>query len=313
MRKTNFWLRPLLAALLIFAAAPFVQAQANGSIHGHAQDPLGNPIANVSVQLSLDGGATAKYTFTTDDNGDYKGTGIAPGSYTVTLLNATKQSVDRFDDVKITSSTDTAQDFDLSRPDYVAKMTPEQKKQLEEAKAKNAELNKENTQIKNLNADLTKARDDNKSGNFADADQLMTRDSQAKPDEALIWIELGKAQKGEKKFADAATSLQKAVDLDAASKKPRPDVEAAALNESLVRFSPPSTRSPTRRPRMKKQSSSTRRAPRCTTAMKPSSMDRAGDVTPLSLPPTRPSPPIPPSRCPTISRVRPSSTKPQST
>jgi tetratricopeptide (TPR) repeat protein len=228
MRKTKLW----LAALLICAAAPFLLAQATGKIHGHVQDPLGTPVPNAPVQLSTDGGQTGKYTFTTDANGDYKGDAVAPGTYTVTVLNTDKKAIDQFRDVKVTAEADTLQDFDMSRPDYIAKMTPDQRKQYEEVKAKNAEVNKENSQIKNLNADLIKARADNQAKNFADADALMTRDTTAKPDEALLWVELGKAQYGEKKLDDAATSLKKAIDLDAASKKQRPDVEASA-NDTL--------------------------------------------------------------------------------
>jgi tetratricopeptide (TPR) repeat protein len=231
MRKTNLWLRPLLAALLIFAAAPFVLAQGTGSIHGHVQDPAGVAMAGVTVTLSTDGGQTAKYTFTTDANGDYKGDGVAPGTYTVTLLNANKQAADRFNSVLVAAGGNALQDFDLSRPEYISKLSPDQQKQLAEAKAKNAEIGKENVQIKNLNADLIKAREDNKNKNYADADSLMTRDAAARPDEALLWVELGKAQKGETKYDDAAKSLQKAIDIDAASKKPRPDVEASAYND----------------------------------------------------------------------------------
>jgi len=231
MRKTKLWLASLLASLLIMAAAPSLLAQApTGKVHGHVQDPLGIAMPNVDVQLSTDG-KTAKYNFTTDTNGDYKGDNVAPGTYYFTLLNAAKLTADQFPNVKVTAGGDTLQDFDLSRADYIAKMTPDQKKQLEAAKAKNAEVQKENGQIKNLNADLIKARQDIVSKNYAEADSLMTRDLVSKPDESLLWVELGKAQKGENKLDDAATSLKKAIDLDAASKKPRPEVEAAAEND----------------------------------------------------------------------------------
>jgi tetratricopeptide (TPR) repeat protein len=116
-------------------------------------------------------------------------------------------------------------------------MTPEQRKLMEEVKAKNAEVLKENSQIKNLNADLLKAREDNKDKNYTEADSLMTRDTGAKPDAAVLWVELGIAQKGEKKYTEAATSLQKAIDLDKASKKPNPDLQSAAgdsLGEALA-------------------------------------------------------------------------------
>lgn len=230
MRKTKLWLAPILAALLVIVAAPSLFAQATGKIHGHVQDPLGIAIAGAQVQLSLDGGQTAKYSFTTDANGDYKGDGVAPGTYTVTLVTSDKKNADRFNDVKVAAGQDTTQDFDLSRPEYIAKMTPEQKKQLEEVKSKNASINKENATIKNLNADLIAARKDNADKNYAAADALMSRDLAVKPDESLLLVELGKAQEGEKKFDQSAASLKKAIDLDAASKKPHPDVEAAAYN-----------------------------------------------------------------------------------
>jgi tetratricopeptide (TPR) repeat protein len=234
MRKTKFWLASLLAALLIVAIVPSLPAQetsaSTGKVHGHVQDPLGIPMANVEVTLSSGGGA-AKYTFTTDANGDYKGDGVAPGTYDFTLLNQEKKPADQFTSVKVTAGNDTQQDFDLSRPDYIAKMSPDEKKAYEAAKAKNAEVNKANAQIKNLNADLGKARQDDVAKNFADADALMSRDVALKPDEPLLWVELGKAQKGEKKFDDAAASLKKAIDLDKASKKPHPEVEASAEND----------------------------------------------------------------------------------
>ena len=229
MRKTKLWLASLLAALLITAAAPALLAQDTAKVHGHVQDPLGVPMAGATVQLSTDG-QTPKYSFTTDANGDYKGSGIAPGTYFFTLLGPAKQPVDQFRDVLVAAGNDKQQDFDLSRPEYIAKMTPAEKKEYEDAKAKNATINKENMQIKNLNADLKEARQDNESKNYAQADTLMTRDTALKPDAAVLWVELGKAQEGEKKLPEAAASLQKAIDIDAASKKPNPDVEAASEN-----------------------------------------------------------------------------------
>ena len=56
--------------------------------------------------------------------------------------------------------------FDMSRPDYLAKMSPEDRKALEEYKKKNAEIVAANSKIQNLNALLTQARADNKAGNY---------------------------------------------------------------------------------------------------------------------------------------------------
>jgi tetratricopeptide (TPR) repeat protein len=240
MRKTKIWLALLFTALLAPATARLHAQEPTGKIHGHVQDPAGTPMKGGTVSLSTDGGKTAKYSFKTDDSGDYKGDGIAPGTYIVIYRNPDTppdKVVDEFNDVKITAGADVTQDFDMSRAEYIAKMTPEQRKLMDEVKAKNAEVLKENSQIKNLNADLIKARQDNKDKNYTEADSLMTRDTGAKPDAAVLWVELGIAQKGEKKYTEAATSLQKAIDLDKASKKPNPDLQSAAgdsLGEALA-------------------------------------------------------------------------------
>jgi tetratricopeptide (TPR) repeat protein len=230
----NSKLRLLAALLTVVSAAVAAHAQeATGSIHGHVQRPEDTPMTDGIISLSTDNGKTAKYTFNADASGDYKGSGIAPGTYTVTLKEPDTppdKAVDQFPEVKIVAGQDTTQNFDLTRPDYVSKMTPEQQKALADLKAKNAGVVKENSVIKNLNANLAKARDDNKNKNYAEADSLMTQATQAKPDAAVLWLELGIAQAGEKKYEDGATSLQKAIDLDAASKKPNPEIEGAAGN-----------------------------------------------------------------------------------
>jgi tetratricopeptide (TPR) repeat protein len=246
MRRINLSpVAALMAALLVAVSASLnahaQDQQKTGSIHGHAQNTVGIAITDGIIGLANPGDKTAKYTFNTDANGDYKGTGIAPGTYTVFLREATTAAdkvVDQFPEVKITAGSDTLQDFDLTRPAYMATLTPEQRKLAEETRAKNASAMKDNAVIKNLNANLAKAREDDKNKNYAEADQLMTQATQAKPDAAILWFELGVAQTGEAKYSDAATSLQKAIDLDAASKKPSGELQGAAgsaLGEALAR------------------------------------------------------------------------------
>src|SRR6185437_10882260 len=225
----NLW----LAAALIAPMALHAQQQ-TGSIHGHAQDPTGVPLANSQVQISTDG-KTALYTFNVDPNGDYKGDNAKPGTYVLTLYvknanDPTPKPVDRFENVKIDAGQNVAQDFDLSRPDYIKKLPPEQQKAIAEAKTKNAGILKENAQVKNLNADLATARSDIKDKKFDDAATLMQRDSTAKPDAAVLWVELAIAQNGLKKSDDAITSAKKALETNAASKKPSPEIDGAANN-----------------------------------------------------------------------------------
>jgi hypothetical protein len=204
-----------LAAALITPLAAFGQAASTGSIHGHAQDPAGTPLVNAQIQVSTDG-KTALYTFNSDASGDYKGDNIKPGTYVVTMYvkgpnDANYKPVDRFESVKIDAGANAAQDFDLSRPEYVKKLPPEEQKAIADAKAKNAGIMKENSQVKNLNADLATARQDIKDKKFDDAVALMQKDTTAKPDAGVLWVELAIAQNGLKKYDDAIVSAKKAI------------------------------------------------------------------------------------------------------
>jgi len=214
------------AAALFTATAAFAQDTA-GKIHGRVIDPTGVPKTNGTVALSIDNGKTLKYTFPVGADGTYKGEGIAPGTYTLVYKTpemAEGKIADQIDGVKIEAGQDTAQDDDLSRQAYLDKLTPEQKKQVEEFKKKNGEAMKANAVIKNLNADLNEAREDNKNKQFDKAEALMQKDTAAKPDADLLWYELGIAQIGLKKYDDAIASLKKAGDLSTAAKKPNPEV-----------------------------------------------------------------------------------------
>ena len=212
---------PRVAMAVLFSVPLFLGAQTTtGKIHGHVNDPAG--AAENSGTISLyEGGmqsmsAVPKYTFDVDANGDYKGD-VAPGSYTIAYRqpNTPKDKVaDQIDNIKVVAGQDTEANDDMSRPDYIDKLSPEERKALEEAKAKNAAILKENSQIKNLNADLAKSRSDRAAKNFSDAAALMQKDVAAKPDEPLLWVELGEAQLGMKQYGDAETSLQKGIQLE---------------------------------------------------------------------------------------------------
>ncbi len=101
--------------------------------------------------------------------------------------------------MKFTAGTDTPQDFDLSRAEYVNKLPPDQRKALEEAKKKNAEINKENQSVGKLNDLLKQARAANAAKKYDDAATAMQQATTMKPDAAVLWLELGIAQTGQKK------------------------------------------------------------------------------------------------------------------
>jgi len=248
MRTKFSGLRFALAALVALTLpliVPHARAQtAPGSIHGLINDPTGAPVKGGTVSL-YPGGLTspteeAKYTFPVSDDGTYHGTNVAPGSYSVIYRAANTPAdkvVDQFDNVRIVSDQDTEQNFDMSRPAYLLKMSPEQRKQIEELKQKNAAILKENAKIKNLNGDLHTARSDDAAGNYPAAAALMQKDVAIMPNASVLWVELGIAQRGEKDWADAVSSLQKGIALDKAAQKPHPDLQGSAnnsLGESLA-------------------------------------------------------------------------------
>jgi tetratricopeptide (TPR) repeat protein len=245
----------LVVLALAQPARSWAQAAA-GSIHGHVINPAGMPVNKGDVKLSTDRSSDAKdrkyqYTFPIDPNGDYKGAGIAPGNYVVFVIQDNK-SLDFNESVVFASGEDKTVNFDMSRADYLAKMSPEDKKALEEYKKKNAEIVASNAKIQNLNALLTQARADNKAGNYDASIKAMQDATAAKPDEGILWITLGDAQLGAadaaakaaktagtsasdpaitQKYNDAAASYKKGIDLNAASKKPSPEAAAAGYNQ----------------------------------------------------------------------------------
>ncbi|MDE1176124.1 MAG: tetratricopeptide repeat protein [Edaphobacter sp.] len=246
------------ALALVFALGASLSAKAQpapASIHGHVNNPIGSAITKGEVRLTQDRSGdekSRKYTntFPIDTNGDFKGTGIAPGSY-VAIVYVDDKSIDFQDNVTFAAGEDKMVNFDMSRKEYIDKMTPEEKKQLEEFKKKNADVTQANAKIANLNALLTQARADTKAGNFDAAISSMQQATTAKPDEGILWVALGDAQLGsadaaakaakaagkpadpavQAKYTEAAASYKKAVDANAASKKPNPETTAAAYNQ----------------------------------------------------------------------------------
>lgn len=268
----KFGLSVMLAVAATGIATTGWAASQTAKIHGHVQDPLGIPLVNDRVLLSSKGTDIA-YAFVTDSNGDYKGDGIAAGTYTIylqkseatsapasgatkgngnTTASATKSTpagadnnsgaqkttqgalngiFDKQDSVKLPADADTQVDFDLSRQAYIDKLPPEVKKQIEDARVKNADILKQNTQIKNLNGLIQQARTARTAGNFDQAIALDQQATQAKPDAGLTWFELGASQLAAKKYDDAISNFKKSIELYQADPKTKPDLIASADND----------------------------------------------------------------------------------
>ena len=267
------WLGLIAAVGMLAFAVPPAQSQSQpqpqpaanmGKIHGRVINPTGQPQGGGTESLSPDGGHTLAFTFPVDSTGNFSGE-AKPGTYSLVYRapdTPPGQMVDEIRGIKIVAGVDLAQDDDMSRQEYIDKMTPEQKKQLEDLKKVNADALKANALIANLNADLKNVAQDKKdidsatatatqslganaskadigakveeikTAKYTDIQSLMTKDTAAKPDEALLWNNLAFAQAGLKNYDDAIASDKKAIDLETASKKPRMPVIGAA-NEGL--------------------------------------------------------------------------------
>lgn len=263
-RTISLWIGLLAMAVLpVLAQAPAqttapANVGATGKIHGHVTNPTGAPQSGGTI--SLNQGAKEVASLPVDTNGDFSGS-VPPGTYTMIYRTpgmAADKQADKFENIKITVGQDTVADDDMSRKEYIDTLPEETRKQLGEMKTHNAEALKANAVIKNLNADLKQAMADIhdadgaraaaaqqlgasasktdlaakeneiKTAKYADVVTLMTKDTQLRPTESVLWAYLGQGQLGVKKYDDAETSFKKAIELDTASKKPRPEIQGLA-------------------------------------------------------------------------------------
>ena len=247
------------AAALSLTLAPAAFAQQTASVHGHANDEVGVTIKDGEVRLTTDVSQPVDkqkfaYVFKTDANGDYKGDGITPGTYSVELFRQ-NVLVDYENGQTFKPGEDKVEQFDLSRPDYIAKLSPERRKQIEDFKAKNAAASEANKSITTLNATITGVRADLKSPS-PNYDKDLT-DSKAavdqRPTEPILWVLYGDVLSAKadaaanedrknktnpntddavkKSYSDSIDAYKKAADLYTSAAKPNPDVQATVYNE----------------------------------------------------------------------------------
>jgi tetratricopeptide (TPR) repeat protein len=242
----------LLAATALLSAS--MLAQDTASVHGHVQNAAGMPLTTGQVKFTTDKTAEAKdrkfkNVFDIDANGDYKGTGIAPGDYLAIVTQGDK-NVD-YMQVTFKAGDDKVLDFDMTRKEYIDKMSPEDKKQLEEYKKRAGETINANKVIANLNAAMKTVSADLASANpnYDQDVKTMQQATSQKADEAVLWMNLAQAQNAKadhdakqagKTFAsdpaivqeynDAIASYKKGVEVNTASKKPNPADAGIAWN-----------------------------------------------------------------------------------
>jgi len=254
-----------LANLFIVAvlSAPAQQpaSASAGMIHGRVINPSGSPQKDGTVSLSVDGGVTLSDNFPVSATGNYSGQ-APPGEYTIVYRapdTPEGKIVDYISGVVIVAGQDTAQDIDMTRQEFVARLSPDQQRLLHElseaniaaasdanrgASAVNADLqivnldfqaadNARVTAAQNLGAaagptDLDEMTSEIENAKLAEIETLMTKDASTDPNEPVLWIALARAETGLKNYLDAETNFKKALDLAFKEDPPRLEVIGAA-------------------------------------------------------------------------------------
>ncbi len=261
MKTLNF--AKMAAAAVVASALCGVTAlaQKTATVHGHVTNPIGQPFVNGDVKFTKDRDQPFdKEKFLNsvpiDAEGNYKTSDITPGDYFVIVVQGGKAIYKL--DLSVYGGDDKTLNFDMTSPDYVKGMTPEEKKALEEYKAKNAAVVSANKVIEGLNATLKTVRADlsDAAANKSDVSKDVTsmkQATEAKPDAGILWLTYGdtlqaqadhtkaedkKAGKSpatdddlNKLYSDSADAYKKADTLDKAAAKPNMAEDAVALNQ----------------------------------------------------------------------------------
>jgi tetratricopeptide (TPR) repeat protein len=233
--------------LAVMQPASMMAQAAQSTVSGVVKDPAGTPLSKGEVKFTTNANVPEKerkyqYTFPVGPDGTYHATGIAAGDYTVFYYRPENpdKSAD-YQTLKVKGGETLKLDFDMSRPEYIKQLSPEDRAALEAAIKKNAAVMADNAKISNINNTLKQAHEDEKNGKGEQAVAEVTPLTVAKPDEPIIWGALGDAQLSvadaaynaaraaktstadpaiQQKYADAAASYQKAIDLDTKAAKP---------------------------------------------------------------------------------------------
>jgi tetratricopeptide (TPR) repeat protein len=251
-----------LAGMAILLVTPALAQKPGTTVQGHVNNPAGQDFTSGEAKFTTD--QTVQYkdakfgvTAPIDGSGNYKADGVAPGDYFVYFVQGDTVA-DRLELKVKAGDTSLTLNDDMSRPEYLKTMKPEQLKALEEYKKKNTEVvsaNKViaqlNTTLKTVRADLTAAAPtkDDVSKDVTSMKQAVD----AKADSGVLWLTYGdtlvaqakhlssvdkKAGKSAstddevtKGFTDGIDAYKKAITLDAAETKSNPVGLATDYNQ----------------------------------------------------------------------------------
>ena len=184
-----------LALIVAGLMVPAVAQMSNMTkVAGTVKDRDGKPMPGVTVQfIGLENGR--KLQVKTDKRGQYYSLGVQSGKYNINFFNPDGSKLYSLNGVSVNLNQDV-NTFDLDMQKEMAnaqqtqqqQMTPEQKKQIEEAQ-------KENTKIKGLNEKLAAAATAQDAGNYDQAVQILTEATQLDATKDLLWFKLADAER----------------------------------------------------------------------------------------------------------------------
>jgi len=102
--------------------------------------------------------------------------------------------------------------FDLTRPEYLARLSAEQRAQLEEAESFYAKRDIQKQRRDQIYEDKRNIENDIMAKQFDEAEQLARKEISLDPDDFLFWYELARVQVGQKKYDDALVSSKTTID-----------------------------------------------------------------------------------------------------
>ena len=211
----------LAATVVLSAATAFAQAN-TGTVKGKAMDEHGKPLAGATIRVTTAEGQ--KLETKVDPNGQFELAGVPAGKIKIEALVDGQPRTGG--DTTIIAGEVNEIPLDMAAAAARQKMSPEERKKLEESDAEKAKKSlAEHNKIKNLNAMLTQAKPLMDIGNYDGAIAIYEKAVQADPTKDLIWANLGlaylaKAAKSKdaaetKEFGNKAVeTFQKAISIN---------------------------------------------------------------------------------------------------
>jgi tetratricopeptide (TPR) repeat protein len=179
-------------------------AQPTTKAKGVCKDVNGKIIVGATVELyNVENGR--KISLKTDNRGEYYSLGLPPGHYNIRLIGTDGKLIFSLNGVPMNLDDDNIHDIDLSK-EKTAGVSEEQRKANEKAK-------KESEKNHGLNLLLNQAAQQKKDGKFDEAVATMEQAVAQDQTHDVVYFSLGDAYLGAKKYPEAETALNKAIEL----------------------------------------------------------------------------------------------------